>query len=116
RSPLERNDVGLRLIVLIQSQRILNAYHSSALQRRSEQIGRAIHTDHMAMTDRTHLDDLAFDELDSVDFSEDDGVRHSIVLVDGGATLLRCRLCQIRGLRVKLSFNECSALTVIAMA
>jgi hypothetical protein len=51
-------------------------------QKGSEKAVRSIHTSDVPVAHRAHLDDLAFDELESGLFTEDAGFSHAVILVN----------------------------------
>ena len=82
RAILEQHDIRLRLRVVTEPNRILDADNGFSRKVCDEQRVRPIHAGDMPVPDRTHLDDLAFDEFHARILIEDAGVRHPVILIN----------------------------------
>src|SRR5262245_30221586 len=85
-----QDDVGLEFIVVVETRRVLTGDHSSVAYATRENHGRPIDRHRVPRANRTHLDDLAFDEFDSLLWLENPHLGHAVIVVD--SEQLPCRL------------------------
>jgi hypothetical protein len=78
----QHGDIGLRLAEVVQMNRILNANSGSLTDPHNQKRVQRIHTRGVLTSYRTHLDDLPFDQLDAIIFSQYPGFYHAPVLSD----------------------------------
>jgi hypothetical protein len=88
----DQNHVGLRLIVTIHMRRILDRDNYLVAKAPDQDHIRSGHGHRMPGPDRTHLDDLAFDELDPIFVRKDSRLRHFVIVVDGESLSLHFNL------------------------
>src|SRR6266850_1581671 len=65
-----------------EQKRILTPHNCSVAEAGREQMLDPRHRTGVAAADRRHLDDLTFDELDTVLGSQDPGLAHPVILVE----------------------------------
>src|SRR5262249_43369630 len=96
------HEVRLRLVVFIQSKRILRADNSSFIECSNKKRVCSIHTGRMPVPNRSHLKDLTLDELHPVAGPEYPHVSHAVIFVHREKFLCDLGL-HIRSLSIPLS-------------
>lgn len=82
--------IGLWFVLNVKPNRKLNSQATICGSRLRKELF-AYRSDRLGMlgTHRVHFDDLSINELDVIEIGENADFRHSVVLVDGEATITR---------------------------
>src|SRR4028119_1399948 len=78
----EQCHIGLNLCIAFQANRVLNSQPGFTCEERAKEFGKVVYTLGVTNTNRSHIDNLTFDKLDTDILGQDTDFGHLVVLIN----------------------------------